>query len=94
MVGHGAAQNLIPSNSTVVDQNGIASPESDIPAREKYLEAHRAQLVGLDHEHPDQVLNSLDVVVLKPPAERAILTDLLQPPDFIADDGRVVLFIA
>jgi hypothetical protein len=57
------------------------------------MEAYRAQLVGLHHEHPDELLHGDHVVVPQLPVERAFLPDLLEPPDVVAEDGRVVLAV-
>jgi hypothetical protein len=52
-----------------------------------------AQLVGLDGEHPEELLDVRDAVERQLTVERALLADLLQPPHVVAEDGRVVLAV-
>jgi hypothetical protein len=52
-----------------------------------------AQLVGLDGEHPEELLDVRDAVERQLTVERALLADLLQPPHVVAEGGRVVLAV-
>lgn len=94
-VGHALAQNLNPQNKAGAhqSQNVGESFAGHRMKKKKKWKAYRAQLVGLHHEHPDELLDGDDVVLPQLPVERAFLADLLEPPDVVVEVGRVVLAV-